>query len=196
MALLALFDRFVVGLVAIVRLVCIVLATALFVIVIAAIVARYGFGRAVSWTEEVPRYLLIWVSFLGAAVCVLKREHVGFELLFDSLPPRAISVPAKTKKMTASSGKVLIAVNMRWTIVALSTPGSSRVANTVDTPTANEIGIPSAVRMMKARPRRMRTMAQSTLVPVIAAASGRTISSTISLKANTMIRKPEIGIAG
>ena len=79
LALLALLDRFVDGLVAIVRLVCIVLATALFVIVVAAIVARYGFGRAVSWTEEVPRYLLIWVSFLGAAVGVVKREHVGFE---------------------------------------------------------------------------------------------------------------------
>ena len=45
------------------------------------------------------------------------------------MPPRAISVPANTKKMTASSGKVLIAVSMRWTIVALSTPGSSKVAN-------------------------------------------------------------------
>src|SRR5215216_5461113 len=88
-----LFDRFVDGLVAVVRLVCIVLATALFVIVLAAIVARYGFGRAVSWTEEVPRYLLIWVSFLGAAVCVVKREHVGFELLFDSLPPRLRRAP-------------------------------------------------------------------------------------------------------
>ena len=71
-----------------------------------------------------------------------------------------------------------------------------KVANTVDTPTAKEIGIPSAVRMMKARPRSRRTMAQSTLVPVIAAASGRTISSTISLKANTMMSKPLIGIAG
>ena len=69
-----------------------------------------------------------------------------------AMPPRAISVPANTKKITASNGKVLIAVSMRWTIVALSTPGSSRVANTVETPTANEIGIPSAVRMMKAKP--------------------------------------------
>ena len=85
---------------------------------------------------------------------------------------------------------------MRWTIVALSTPGSSNVANTVETPTANEIGIPSATSTMNARPRRRRIMAQSTLVPVIAAASGRTISSTMSLKANTMIRKPQIGIAG
>src|SRR2546423_9577287 len=76
-----------------------------------------------------------------------------------AMPPRAISVPANTKKITASSGNVLIAVSMRWTIVALSTPGSSKVANTVDTPTANEIGMPTAVRMIKARPRRRRTMA-------------------------------------
>ena len=40
---------------------------------------------------------------------------------------------------------------MRWTIVALSTPGSSKVANTVETPTANEIGMPSAISTMKAR---------------------------------------------
>src|SRR3954471_16549399 len=73
-----------------------------------------------------------------------------------AMPPRAIRVPAKTKKITASSGNVLMAVSMRWTIVALSTPGSSRVANTVETPTANEIGMPSAVRMTKAAPSRMR----------------------------------------
>jgi TRAP-type C4-dicarboxylate transport system permease small subunit len=88
------FNRVVEGLVAMVRLVCIALPTALFVIVVAAVVARYGFGQAVSWTEEVPRYLLIWVSFLGAAVCVLKREHVGFDLLFESLPRRARRVVA------------------------------------------------------------------------------------------------------
>jgi TRAP-type transport system small permease protein len=95
---LAAFNRFVDGLVAVVRWLCIVLATALFVVVIAAVVARYGFGQAVSWTEEVPRYLLIWISFLGAAVGVLKREHVGFDVLFNKLPrgPRRIVALALT----------------------------------------------------------------------------------------------------
>ena len=88
MQLLALFNRFVALVAALVRLVCIVLATALFAIVIAAVVFRYGFGQAVSWTEEVPRYLLIWISFLGAASCVLRREHVGFDVLFYALPKR------------------------------------------------------------------------------------------------------------
>jgi TRAP-type transport system small permease protein len=86
---LNLFDRVVNALVAIVRMVCIVLTVALFVIVVVSVIARYGFGQAVSWTEEVPRYLLIWISFLAAAVCVLRREHVGFDVLFKALPKPA-----------------------------------------------------------------------------------------------------------
>src|SRR5437588_11660491 len=86
MNFLDLLDRFANLLVTAVRWVCIVLASALFIVVVAAVVARYGFGQAVSWTEEVPRYLLIWVSFLAAASCVLRREHVGFDVLFNSLP--------------------------------------------------------------------------------------------------------------
>ena len=81
-----LLDRFAALLVTLVRWVCIVLASALFLIVVVAIIARYGFGQAVSWTEEVPRYLLIWISFLAAAVGVLKRDHVGFDVLFNALP--------------------------------------------------------------------------------------------------------------
>ncbi|HEY7138547.1 MAG TPA: TRAP transporter small permease [Methylomirabilota bacterium] len=83
-----LLDRVVAGVLAAVRIVCIALATVLFVIVVVAVVARYVFGQAVSWTEEVPRYLLIWVSFLGAAACVAKREHVGFDIIFNALPRR------------------------------------------------------------------------------------------------------------
>ena len=86
MAFLDLLDRFAALLVAVVRWVCIVLATALFLIVVVAVIARYGFGQAVSWTEEVPRYLLIWISFLAAAVGVLQRDHVGFDVLFNALP--------------------------------------------------------------------------------------------------------------
>ena len=88
MALLALFDRFVDGLVAIVRLVCIVLATALFV-------DRHRRDRRALRLR--PRRL---VDRGGAALSPdlgvvprrrrlrAEREHVGFELLFNSLPPR------------------------------------------------------------------------------------------------------------
>ena len=82
-------DRLATFLVAMVRWFCIVVASALFIIVVVAVIARYGFGQAVSWTEEVPRYLLIWISFLAAAVGVLNRDHVGFDVLFNALPKPA-----------------------------------------------------------------------------------------------------------
>ena len=81
-------DRAVDRTLAVVRWVCIVQATALFVIVVFAVVGRYVFGKSLTWTEEVPRYLLIWISFLGAAACVARREHVGFDVLFNALPDR------------------------------------------------------------------------------------------------------------
>ena len=75
---------------------CIVLTIALFIIVVVAIVARYGFGQAVSWTEEVPRYLLIWISFLAAAVGVfgaIMSASTCCSMRCPKGPPRARRFP-------------------------------------------------------------------------------------------------------
>lgn len=87
--MLKLLDRAVAAALAGVRVVCIVQASALFLVVVLAVIGRYVFGRSLTWTEEVPRYLLIWISFLGAAACVARREHVGFDVLFNALPAPA-----------------------------------------------------------------------------------------------------------
>ena len=84
--MLKFLDRLVAWALAGVRAICIVLASALFLIIVLAVILRYGFDQSVSWTEEVPRYLLIWISFLGAAAGVARREHVGFDVLFNALP--------------------------------------------------------------------------------------------------------------
>ena len=86
MAFARLLDRFVRLVAALVRLACIALATMLFIIIVVAVIARYGFDNAVSWTEEVPRYILIWISFLAGASCVLRRDHVAFEVVFNAVP--------------------------------------------------------------------------------------------------------------
>ena len=85
--MLKLLDRAVAAALTGVRAVCILQATALFIIIVLAVIGRYVFGESLTWTEEVPRYLLIWISFLGAAACVARREHVGFDVLFNALPP-------------------------------------------------------------------------------------------------------------
>ena len=84
--MLKLLDRAVAWALAGIRVVCIAQATALFLIVVLAVIGRYVFGRSLTWTEEVPRYLLIWISFLGAAAGVANRDHVGFDVLFNAFP--------------------------------------------------------------------------------------------------------------
>ncbi len=82
---MALFNRAVDAVVWLVRVVALLQATALFVIIIMTVVMRYGFNNVFSWSEEVPRYILIWVGFLGAAAGVDAKDHVAFTLLHDSL---------------------------------------------------------------------------------------------------------------
>lgn len=57
----------------------------LLVIVVYQICARWiSFIPRALWTEEISRFLLIWVIFLGAAIGVRERSHFVVEVLGES----------------------------------------------------------------------------------------------------------------
>ncbi len=88
------FNRFcdLVGLVA--RAWTLLLATALFLVVVATVVQRGTIGKVPSWSEEVPRYLLIWVGFMAAACGVDLKEHIALEVLIERARGRLATVLA------------------------------------------------------------------------------------------------------
>jgi TRAP-type C4-dicarboxylate transport system permease small subunit len=49
---------------------------------------RYVFSHPFSWAEEVTVLLLIWVTFLAAAILQKRDEHVSITYIFDILPAR------------------------------------------------------------------------------------------------------------
>lgn len=51
-------------------------------IVFSQFVSRYVFNDSIPWTEEVSRYLLIYVTFIGSAVAVRDRTHIMVEFLY------------------------------------------------------------------------------------------------------------------
>ena len=51
---------------------------------------RYVLNDSASWTEEIARYLLIGVVFVGAAIGVAKNNHIQVDLLYRYLPARAV----------------------------------------------------------------------------------------------------------
>ena len=54
-------------------------------VVLWGVFTRYAIGDQAGWTEELARYLLIWISLLGSAYAVANRSHIAISLLPDSL---------------------------------------------------------------------------------------------------------------
>jgi len=50
---------------------------------------RYALNNSAAWTEEIARYLLIGVVFVGASIGVAKNNHIQVDLLYRYLPARA-----------------------------------------------------------------------------------------------------------
>lgn len=48
--------------------------------------SRYVLGDSIAWTEEMARYLLILVCFLGGAMAVRKNSHIMVEFFYRYMP--------------------------------------------------------------------------------------------------------------
>lgn len=66
----------------------VVLVAAMVVSVTWQILSRYLFVVPAAWTEELARFLLIWIGLLGAAYAYRTRSHLGLDLLQESLTRR------------------------------------------------------------------------------------------------------------
>ena len=51
------------------------------------VVLRYLFNYSLSWTAELSRYLMIWITFVGAAIAVRHNRLIKVEILLLKMPP-------------------------------------------------------------------------------------------------------------
>lgn len=53
------------------------------------VITRYVFNYSIPWSEEVLRFLVIWMCFGGAAHAFRLGVNVGVEFLINKFPPTA-----------------------------------------------------------------------------------------------------------
>ena len=58
-------------------------------VVFAQVASRFLLSSPLGWTEEMSRFMLIYVGFLGATIAVRKNTHIYIELVYHFLPTRA-----------------------------------------------------------------------------------------------------------
>ena len=58
------------------------------IIVFTQVIFRFFIQQPLSWSEEVARYVFVWIIWIGAAVVVRENGHPGMDLLTRSSPRR------------------------------------------------------------------------------------------------------------
>ena len=66
----------------------ILLAGIIVAIVTAEVTLRYLFSHSMIFTEELSRYLMVWIVFLGSALAIRDGSHIHIQILVKRLGPR------------------------------------------------------------------------------------------------------------
>ena len=70
--------------------ICVAILAIMSILVFLNVVLRYGFNSSISITEEVSRYLFVWLTFLGAVLAF--RQHVSVNVFVEKLSARGQSI--------------------------------------------------------------------------------------------------------
>lgn len=80
------------------------------VIVFANVMLRYLTDESIMWSEEVARYLMIWLTFLGVGPVLRLGGHIAIETLPEALPAPA----ARRLRVLILVAMVVLCVAMIW----------------------------------------------------------------------------------
>ncbi len=91
-------------------LMAIVLFTLIFATVLAQILFRYLLNDPLVWSEELTRYLFIWLSFTGWMIASRRSDHIRVTMLRDRFPEGL----SRLIELTVQLGYILLAVVLTW----------------------------------------------------------------------------------
>ncbi len=78
-----------------------ILLVGIAVIVNWGVFCRYVLFAPLPWSEQIPKYAMIWMGFLGASVGISRNRHIGFDILVTRLP-------SMIKKIIVIAGRIIL----------------------------------------------------------------------------------------
>lgn len=90
------------------------LMVAIVAVTFAQIVLRYVLEASLAWTEELARYIFIWLTALGSAYAFRANSHFLLRFAVDRLPPKGqLAANAISGLLVA----LFLAVFVWWSVV-------------------------------------------------------------------------------
>ena len=59
------------------------------IVIFYQVIMRYVFNNSSFWSEELGKFLFVWISWLGISIGARRGEHIKISLLVDKMPFKA-----------------------------------------------------------------------------------------------------------
>ncbi len=80
-------DKFLGGIEKAIVYLCYFLVSLMVINTVTGVFFRFVLNNALSWSEEVGRYMMIWVGFFGCYLAARDDSHVGVQMFVDLFKP-------------------------------------------------------------------------------------------------------------
>jgi TRAP-type C4-dicarboxylate transport system permease small subunit len=97
------------------------------VLVFGNVVLRYGFNSGIVFSEEVSRFLFVWMVFLGSVLMLKDNGHLGVHTLTKKMPLAGKKVCKFLSDLITLGCCVLLTVG-GWKVVVLNLPNIAPVS--------------------------------------------------------------------
>ncbi|MBK5261728.1 MAG: TRAP transporter small permease [Peptostreptococcaceae bacterium] len=68
---------------------CIIMMSLFTLLLFFQVVMRYIFNNSLTWTEELSRYLFIWLVYMGISYSAKQKQHIKVEALMNIFPKKS-----------------------------------------------------------------------------------------------------------
>jgi len=89
------------------------------VLVFGNVVLRYGFNSGITFSEEVSRFLFVWMVFLGSVLMLRDNGHLGVHTLTKMLPLAGKKFCKLMSDLTTLACCVLLSIGA-WRIIGIN----------------------------------------------------------------------------
>lgn len=96
----------------------------------AQVLTRYLMSAPLEWTEEIARFMFIYVALLGSAICVKQMSHINMDLVLVRVSPKT---QWAMKVFVAVASIVFFAI-MSWSGVEITAATMAQYAPATDLP--------------------------------------------------------------
>jgi len=102
----------------------------LFLIVALQFFTRYVLNDSLAWTEEIARFFLIFLAFVGSITCIRRGSHIYLEFFYRYLPASAI----KPLSLLVETIVALFFTSAGWYGIGLAQKTSAQRMISIDLP--------------------------------------------------------------